>query len=56
MDIIQNTLDESHPGVDFTGDPTRGTNRLITQFNFFSTDTDDIQNDLNTLDIIENTM
>jgi hypothetical protein len=54
MHIIQNTLNESEPGVDFVGTPTRGTNKLITQFSFFDTETDDIQNDLNALDIIEN--
>jgi hypothetical protein len=56
MDVIQNTLSDSAAGVDFVGTPTRGSNRLISQFEFFSTEFDDIQNNLNSTDIIENTL
>jgi hypothetical protein len=56
MEIIQNTLEDATAGVDFTGTPTKGINKLISQFSFFDTATDDIQNSLTATDIIENSL
>jgi hypothetical protein len=56
MDEIQNTLVDPSEGYDFVGTPTRGVNKLVTQFSFFSTDSPSIQNSLIATDIIENTL
>ena len=55
-DTITNTLTPPQAGVDFSGTPTRGSNKLVTQFVAFETDTDNLLNSLTALDTTTNTL